>query len=147
MMNEAPQRRRGSANASQPADARLELLNEGIAAFNRGDAAPALEILAPDVECVVGPELMNTGTYVGHDGYLQMIASWGEAWGSVTAEAVAVEELPGDHLMVEVHQRAVGAGSGVPVEMTLYWLFQFVDGVVARFHLYARRDQALAATR
>ena len=85
---------------------------------------------------------MNTGTYVGHDGYLEMITDWSEAWGSVTAEVVAVEELAGDHLLIEVHQRAVGAGSGVPVEMTIFWLFQFADGEVVRFHLYADRDQA-----
>jgi ketosteroid isomerase-like protein len=128
-------------------EARLAQLNEGIAAFNRGDAAPALAIMADDVECVVAPGLMNTGTYLGHDGYLRMLSSWGEAWGSVTAEAVSFDELNGDHLLVEVHQRAVGAGSGVPVEMTIFWLFQFAGEKVVRFHLYGSRGDALAAAR
>jgi len=129
---------------SDPAEGRLEALREGIAGFNRGDPAPALAIMSDDVECVVGPDLMNTGTYAGRDGYLRMIESWGEAWESVIAEPVRVEELPDDHLLVEIHQRAVGAGSGVPVEMTIYWLFGFADGKLARFHLYASEDQALA---
>ena len=145
--SETPQGRRGSADASQFPDARLALLQEGIEAFNRGDPAPALEILSEEVECRVAPGLMNTGTYRGHDGYLEMLASWDEAWGSVTANVVTVEELDGDHLLVEIHQRAIGAGSGVPVEMTIYWLFEFVGGQVVRFHLYADRDAALAAVR
>jgi ketosteroid isomerase-like protein len=127
--------------------ARLAQLNEGIAAFNRGDAAPALTIMDEDVECVVAPGLMNTGTYTGHQGYLEMLENWGEAWGSVSADAVAFEELHGDHLLVEIHQRAVGAGSGVPVEMTIFWLFQFAGEKVVRFHLYASREDALAAAR
>ena len=63
----------------------------------------------------------------------------------MTAEIVSVEELSGDYLLVEVKQRAVGAGSGVPVEMALFWLFQFADGEVHKFHLYANREAALAA--
>jgi ketosteroid isomerase-like protein len=122
---------------------RLERLSKGIEAFNRGDPDPALAMFADDVECVVGPNLMNTGTFIGHEGYLEMISNWGEAWGTVTAETVSVEELPGDHLLVEVLQRAVGAGSGVPVEMTVFWLFQFDGELVIRFHLYARRDDAV----
>jgi ketosteroid isomerase-like protein len=129
------------------ADERIALLQEGVEAFNRGDAGPALAIFAEDVECRVGPNLMNTGTFLGHEGYLEMIAAWGEAWDSVVANIVAVEELENDHLLVEIHQRAIGAGSGVPVEMTLYWLFGFVDSEVTRFHLYASRAEAIAVAR
>ena len=128
-----------------PDDARLELLREGVDAFNRGEAGPALAILAADVECHVAPDLMNAGTYHGHGGYLEMIGGWGEAWETVNADVVSAEELPGDHLLVEIFQRAVGAGSGVPVEMTLYWLFEFVDGEVTRFHMYGTREGAVAA--
>jgi ketosteroid isomerase-like protein len=127
-------------------DERLKLLQDGIDAFNRGDASPALEIFAADVECYVAPDLMNAGTYHGHDGYLEMVAGWGEAWETVTADVAGVEELENDHLLVEIDQRAVGAGSGVPVRMSLYWLFEFVDGKVRRFHLYADREAAIAAS-
>jgi ketosteroid isomerase-like protein len=128
-------------------DERLALLREGIDAFNRGDTDFTLAIFADDVECVVGPGLVNTGTYRGHDGYLAMIGAWNEAWESITAEVLGTEELENDHLVVEVRQHAVGAGSGVPVDMGLYWLFQFIGGEVTRFHLYAEHDQAIAATR
>ena len=61
------------------------------------------------------------------------------------AEIKAAEELPNDCLLVEVEQHAVGAGSGVPVEMALFWLFGFADGKVTRFHMYGSREAAVAA--
>ncbi len=125
---------------------RLAQLREGVEAFNRGDAGPALALFSDDVECRVASDLMNTGTYIGHEGYLDMIRNWGEAWDSIEAEIVGAEELPG-YLMVEIHQRAVGAGSGVPVEMKIFWLFGFADGEVNRFHMYGTREGAIAATR
>jgi ketosteroid isomerase-like protein len=132
---------------SESDDERLVLLQEGIEAFNRGDTDFTLAIFADNVECHVGPNLVNSGTYMGHDGYLEMIGAWGEAWESITATAIAAEDLENDHLLVEIHQHAVGAGSGVPVEMTLFWLFRFVDGKVTRFHLYAGREAAVSAAR
>jgi ketosteroid isomerase-like protein len=128
-------------------DARLELLRQGVAAFNRGDPDPALDMFAEDLECHVAGDLMNTGTYIGHDGYLEMLRNWGEAWKSVVAEIIRAEELPGDHLLVEIQQRAVGAGSGVPVEMTIFWLFGFAGAEVRRFHMYGNREAAIAASR
>jgi ketosteroid isomerase-like protein len=128
-------------------DDRLALLQEGVDAFNRGDSGPALAIFSDDIECKVGANLMNTGTYMGHDGYLRMIEAWGEAWESIAAEAVRTDELENEHLLVEIHQKAVGAGSGVPVEMDLFWLFQFAGEKVVRFHLYASREEAVAAAR
>jgi ketosteroid isomerase-like protein len=128
-------------------DDRRKLLQEGIDAFNRGEAAPTLAIFADDIECHVAPDLMNAGTYHGHQGYLDMVAGWGEAWETVTADVVGTEDLENDYLLVEIDQRAVGAVSGVPVRMSLYWLFQFVDGKVTRFHLYSDREAAIAASR
>jgi len=126
-------------------DARLELLKQGVEAFNRGDAEPVLAILGPDVETHIDGRLMNPGTRRGHEGYLEMVTVWTEAWGSVDAEIVDVSEPDERHLLTEVHQRAVGVGSGVPVEMNLFWLFEFDGALVTRFHMYPDRESALAA--
>jgi ketosteroid isomerase-like protein len=128
-------------------DDRLKLLQEGIDAFNRGEAAPALFLFADDLDCFIDSDLMNAGTYKGHDGYLKMLEAWGEAWQTVKADIVAAEAVDNDHLLVEINQSAVGAGSGVPVQMTIYWLFRFVDGKITRFHLYADHTAALEAAR
>ena len=41
-----------------------------------------------------------------------------------TPRSSSTEDLESDHLLVEIDQRAVGAGSGVPVQMTIFWLFR-----------------------
>ena len=76
-----------------------------------------------------------------------MIASWGEAFEDRQQNRDHRRRpTPDDHhVIAEVHQTAVGAGSGVPVEMTIFYLFEFRDGQVVRFHLYADRDEALEA--
>ena len=75
-----------------------------------------------------------------------MITAWSEAWGVAAEPRSSASSEPDDrHLIVEVHQAATGAGSGVPVEMTLFCLFEFRDDKVVRLHLYAERDEALEA--
>jgi ketosteroid isomerase-like protein len=125
-------------------DARLRLLSEGAAAFNRGDHQAVLAIFHPEVVSYVDQGLMNAGSWQGHDGYLEMIRNWGEAWETVEVEIVAASEPRADAIVAEVFQRAVGAGSGVPVEMTLFWVFEFRDGLVTRFAMYPDRKSALA---
>jgi ketosteroid isomerase-like protein len=73
-----------------------------------------------------------------------MVRNWGEAWETVEVEIVAASEPRADVIVAEVFQRAVGAGSGVPVEMTLFWVFEFRDGLVTRFAMYPDRESALA---
>jgi hypothetical protein len=46
-----------------------------------------------------------------------------------------------------MRQTAVGSVSGVPVEMTNYYLLELRDGRAVRFHIYGDRDTALAAIR
>jgi ketosteroid isomerase-like protein len=144
-MNEAPQQRRGSAGASQEAEQRRRQLAKGMEAFNRGDTDGVLAIFDPEVETHIDARLMNPGTQTGHDGYLEMVGAWNEAWGSIEVELVDVSEPDEHHMLTEIRQRATGAGSGVPVEMTLFWLFEFQGGLVTRFHMYPDRDSALAA--
>jgi hypothetical protein len=40
---------------------------------------------------------------------------------------------------------ARGAGSGIPVEMDVFWALEAVDGKLSRMHLFASRDRALEA--
>jgi len=44
-------------------------------------------------------------------------------------------------------QRGVGKGSGVEVEMRVYYLTEYRDGLATRVHLYADREKALEEAR
>jgi ketosteroid isomerase-like protein len=128
-------------------DQHLELLQQGIEAFNRGDESTLIEMFDPRIECRVGPGLMNTGTWHGHDGYRKMVTAWGEAWDSNETHVLSASAPDEHHVITEVHQKAVGGASGIPVEMTVFYLLEVRDGRAVRFHIYADRDSALAAIR
>lgn len=124
-----------------------QLLRAGIEAFNRGDDSDVLSLFTDDVECHVASGLGNPGTWHGIDGYREMVTSWGEAFSEQRNEVVSVEFPDDHHIVAEIRNEAVGAGSGVPVEMSIFYMLEVRDGVARRFHIYANRESALAATR
>lgn len=128
-------------------DDNIELVRFGIEAFNRGDEEALLERFHPRVESRVGPGLMNSGTWFGHDGFREMVTIWGEAW--ETNEQTLVDVIAPDeyHVIAEIQQQAVGAGSGVPVAMTIHYLLDIREGLVMRFHIYGDRAGAFEAIR
>ena len=62
-----------------------------------------------------------------------MIEAWNEAWQAIKIEIARVEEVAPDHLVLDVDQNAVGAGSGAPVRMEVFWLFVFREGLGSIF--------------
>jgi ketosteroid isomerase-like protein len=126
-------------------DRRSELIENAFAAFEARDAEAVVAFLAPEVRCRVLPPLMNTGEWHGYGGFLEMTAGWEEAFGEI-AYAVTGIELPDDrNALVAVHQSATGAGSGVPVELDVYFLIEFEGDRAARLEIHPDRDSALAA--
>ena len=125
----------------------IALLHEGIEAFNRGDEGALERFFDPAIECRVGPGLVNTGSWHGYEGYQEMVTSWDEAWDRNENRVVAVSAPDEHHVIAEVHQAAVGSGSGVPVEMTVYYLLEIRDEKAVRFHIYADKQSTLDAIR
>lgn len=124
-----------------------QLIRDGIEAFNAGEMAALAEIFDERLESRVGPGLANAGTWRGREGFAEMITTWGEAFESQRNTIIRFTHPDEHHVIVEVHQAAVGAVSGVPVEMTLFYLFEIRDGRGVRLHLYPDHEAALAAVR
>ncbi|MGH2953487.1 MAG: nuclear transport factor 2 family protein [Solirubrobacterales bacterium] len=122
-----------------------EIVRKGLEAYNREDVPGVLRIMDPDVESRVGEGLMNTGTWHGLDGFAEMATTWAEAWGQNLYDIVEVETPDEDHVIARIHQQAIGAQSGVPVELTVFYMLEFADELVVRFHVYPDREAALAA--
>ena len=128
-------------------DRHVALLHEGIEAFNRGDEDALMRFFDPRIEMRVGPGLVNTGTWRGHQGYQQMVTNWNDVWDTNETRVVSVIAPDEHHVIAEVHQSAIGSGSGVPVEMTVHYLLEVRDERAVRFHIYADRQSALDAVR
>ena len=123
------------------------LLREGIEAYNRHDMEAMTEFFDPDVELYIDAGLGNPGTWHGHEGYRTMVAAWRDAFAEDQSEVLAVEMVGDRHMIAKMHQRAVGAGSGIPVEMTNFYLLEVREGRAVRFGIYGDREAAVAAVR
>jgi ketosteroid isomerase-like protein len=123
----------------------IELTTRGFEAYNAGDSEAVIALLHPDVELHADSELINGGDYRGHEGFIRWNAEWTEAWEEFKIEPRSIETFGGNALLADTHQVARGAGSGVDVEMDVYWVFELDDDQVVRMHLYATRERALAA--
>ncbi len=90
-------------------DPRETLLREGIAAYNRGDTDAVLAALDLEIEVYAPPEVVNAGTFHGHEGYLTWVESWLDAWEEFRIAPVEIEQFGDDFL---VHMDARGRGKG-----------------------------------
>lgn len=124
-----------------------ELVRRGVEAYNSGNLDAVLPLLAPNVEVHASAAVLNAGTFHGPDGFMQWITAWNEAWEEFTLEIRDMELVTENSAIVTVRQRGVGAGSGVEVELEVFHVWELRDGLVSRLHLYATRDDALAAAK
>jgi ketosteroid isomerase-like protein len=126
-------------------DGNLDLVRSAFEAFDVGDAESVVATLHPEVECHVSPRMMNAGTWHGVDGYLEMASAWFEAWEDLHYEVVELEAPDDRHVLATLRQIGTGRGSGVPVEMDVFFLFEAEDGRARRLHIYPDRESAEAA--
>jgi ketosteroid isomerase-like protein len=102
-------------------------------------------LLDPDVEVYSPPNLANSGTFHGVDGYLEWIRAWFDAWDDFEIDPQEIAPIGEDCVVAVCRQRGTGRSSGIAVEQTMVYMWQFRDGKIVRFHLYLDRDQAVAA--
>jgi ketosteroid isomerase-like protein len=123
----------------------IEVTRHGFEAYNTGDLDSLIAILHPEVELHADSELINGGDFRGHEGFMRWNADWVEAWEEFRIEPRSVETFGGHCILADTHQVARGAGSGIDVEMDVFWVFEVEDDLVVRMHLYASREPAVAA--
>ena len=84
------------------------------------------------------------GPSYGLDAIRDNIAHWKEAWDELEVTAEDFAEA-GDRVLVTVHHRGRGRGSGIEVGARFYLLYTMRNGKVVRQDEYAERTEALEA--
>jgi ketosteroid isomerase-like protein len=121
----------------------LALSTEAFEAFQSGDAAGLMEMLHPEIEVFSSRNLANSGSFHGHDGYMEWLTNWLEAWDDFKVEVTGTEAAGERHVLTRVRQTAVGKVSGVPVEMDLTFMSEIGSGgAITAIHLYPEQDKA-----
>jgi ketosteroid isomerase-like protein len=117
----------------------VEIVRAALEAFQRGDVDEALRHVHPDM--VSRRTDPDDASFHGRDGLLALMADWTEGFEEWTYRAEEFIDA-GDHVVVRLHQRGRGKGSGVMVEGD-YWLtYAFEDGLVTRFTIFPDRERA-----
>jgi ketosteroid isomerase-like protein len=108
--------------------------------YGLGDRAEAEAIF--DHNFVMNPT--EEGPSYGLDAIRDNVERWASAWEDLQ---VTAEEFldAGDRVLVTVHHRGRGRGSGIEVDTRLYPVYTVCDGKVVRADEYAERAEALEA--
>jgi ketosteroid isomerase-like protein len=120
----------------------VEVIQRTYAAFERGDISAALE--DADSGLVTYRADPEAATWHGPEGFLQALADWTEGFDQFSASAEEFIDA-GDRVIVRVHQRARGQGSGVPVEADFWFVHTLSEGKVTRLDMFASKAPALEA--
>jgi len=125
----------------------VELVQLMLGAYLGGDQDTLREVIDPACEIYGAPGLINSGTYIGYDGFQQWIGQWEEAWEEVSYDVQEMIEIGESIVYVPAHIVARGAGSGLETDTVFGWLWQFRDGRAIKFHAYVTPDEALERAR
>jgi uncharacterized protein len=108
--------------------------------YGRGDRTEAEAIFHPDF--VMNP--LEERPSHGLDAIRDNLEHWKGAWEELE---VTPEEFidAGDRVLVTVHHRGRGRGSGIEVDARFYEVYVVSDGKVVRVDEYETREQALEA--
>ena len=120
----------------------VEIVRRAVAyeLYGVGDRAEAEAIFDPDV--VINPS--EEGPSHGLDAIRDNIEHWKDAWQELE---VTTEEFidAGDRVLVMVHHRGRGRGSGIEVDTRFYLVYSLRNGKVVRSDEYVDRADALKA--
>jgi ketosteroid isomerase-like protein len=121
----------------------VEIVRRGYEAYRRGDLGPMLADVDP--EMVTYREAPDAATFHGPDGLLKAIAEWVEDFDEFEATPEEMIDANDHQILVRVHQTAVGAQSGAPIEADYWFVHTLRDGKVVRLDMFANELHALEA--
>jgi ketosteroid isomerase-like protein len=107
---------------------RVEITRRAFQLYVGGDIEGLLALYSPEVE-VTAPDFMNAGPFRGHDGYMEWLRRWNEAWDRFDFDVRSVDEVGERHVVASVLVTGRGRGSGVEVRQMSYWVGEVRDGL------------------
>jgi ketosteroid isomerase-like protein len=118
--------------------------------YREGDFRASADLLDPHVILVLekggewGLDPPEEGRFVGREAVAEYTRELLKPWTGFSMEAEEVVAA-GDSVLVSVHQRGVGAISGVPAELRYFTVWSFRGHKVIRIESFRERHKALEA--
>jgi ketosteroid isomerase-like protein len=127
-------------------DHRVALTRRAFQLYVGGDVEGMLELYSPEVE-VTAPDFMNAGPFRGHEGYMEWLRRWNEAWDSFDFDIRAIEPVGEHHVVASVLVSGRGRGSGVEVRQMSYWVAEVREGQGTYVEVMTDEDRAFDLAR
>ena len=128
-------------------DRRVELIREGFDAWEAGDVAGAIARYADEIVVYAPPEIGNSGTFHGIEGFHAWTQSWLEAWDTFEQELDFIEPFGETHAISRVSQRGIGKGSGIEVVRDATYVYEVRDEELVYIALFFDHESAIAHAR
>lgn len=124
----------------------VALARRGFQLYVGGDIEGLLELYDPEV-VVTAPQFMNAGPFHGHDGFMEWLRIWNEAWDTFDFDVRSVDPVGERHVVARVLVSGRGAGSGIRVEQMAYWLVEVRNGLATYVEVLVDPDEAFEQAR
>ena len=112
--------------------------------YGRGDQAEAEMYFTADFEMNPYEGAVGEERTFGRDSIRRNLERWASAWESLEVSAEEFVDA-GDRVLVTVHHRGRGHGSGVEIEGLYFDVYTLREGKVARVDEFLNRADALKA--
>jgi ketosteroid isomerase-like protein len=116
---------------------------EMLAAYEQGDEETIKQLIHPEGEIYGAPGIINSGTYHGFEGFRQWVGQWEEAWEEISYDLGEIVEVSESVLVVPVHIVGRGASSGIEINKTFGWLYQWEDSLLIRYQVHPSLEEAM----
>jgi ketosteroid isomerase-like protein len=123
---------------------KVQLIKGVYERWREGDFRAGVELFDPLILFIMRPEFPDAGSYLGVERVAEYMRGLLEPWTHLTIEAEEIIEA-GDSMVVAVHQRGTGGGSGAPTGFRYFQVWSFRGDKVIRFESIRERADALRA--
>jgi ketosteroid isomerase-like protein len=113
-------------------------------AYREGDLEWVLEHTDLDIEIVQVPEIPDSSTYTGHEGFVDALLDWPLQWEDFRIEPQRVFAPNPDNLIVIAIHGGRPHSMDIEVEAEIVFVFRWRDGLVTRWDMYLTLDEALS---
>jgi ketosteroid isomerase-like protein len=131
------------------AEANIESMRRGFAAFSRHDWDACLAEIHPEIEWHLTFQLPDLPpdkkVFRGHDEVRMLFENLSGVWEELTLELLEVLHETDDGQILKVRFAGTGGGSGIEVDRTLFYVHDVRDGLLVRQRPYDTEQEAFDA--
>lgn len=124
----------------------VQVVRDLLDAWFRGDERAQSALVDPAVVVTQLPEQPDMRPHHGREGMRQAIGEWVDTWDDYSLDVLDMREV-GARVVVYLHQRGRGRGSGAAMAGDVFFVVSVRAGRVTRLQMFSSEAEALEAAR